>query len=316
MAMGFDLAGIFLLVIMAVSGLKKGLIDGILKIVGMYAAMYVSINYSSHVLIIIQPLISIPETYRTIAGYGIAFLGTMYSFTLLGFILKKIVKTMNLGIVDRIGGITLGLSKAGLLLSAVVWAFAMVPADMRGTWQQESKLYPYVDFFAGKVVSTFGMEDEMAMLQSSVGSLVSGEELKLPESTRGDSSSGFDLMGLLGGEDGGGALSPDLMKLLSGAEGEEKEALLEKAMESMSGSQKGLIEQMLRSAGIEDLGGEDGSLDIMGKVNKAKTAGIDRQTEMDRMMDELEAEAQGRNQKKTTTQDPEVSESEAEDPEE
>ena len=35
MATGFDLIGLVLIGIMAVSGLKKGLIDGVLKIVGM-----------------------------------------------------------------------------------------------------------------------------------------------------------------------------------------------------------------------------------------------------------------------------------------
>jgi len=294
MATAFDLGGIFLLVIMAVSGLKKGLIDGILKIVGMYAAMYVSMNYSQHVLLIIEPIISIPETYRTIAGYGIAFLGTMYSFTLLGFILKKIVKSMNLGIVDRVGGITLGVTKAGLLLSAVVWAFALVPAEKRGTWQQESKLYPNVEFFADNVVKLFGMEDEMAMLQSSIGSLVSGDMSKLSQLAPGDSTSGgdMDFLGLLGGADGNSPLSPELLKMLGGKEGEDQKTIIDRAMKSMSGTQKGMMQQMLKSAGVA---GEDGGdFDIMGELDKVQTAGVDRQADMDKMLDEIEAEAQGR----------------------
>jgi len=290
MATAFDLGGIFLLVVMAVSGLKKGLIDGILKIVGMYAAMYVSMNYSEYGVAIIAPLISIPDTYKTIAGYGITFLATMYSFTLLGFILKKIVKTMNLGIVDRIGGITLGISKAGLLLSAVVWAFAMVPNDMRGTWQQESKIYPSVEFFAANVVMIFGMEDEMAALQTSVGSIMSGDMTKITEQAQGDSSGG--LMGLLGGKDGKSGMSPDILKLLGGSEGDDQSEILGKALESMGGSQKGIMQQMLKAAGV---GGEDGSdLDIMEHITNVQTAGSTRQAEMDKRIDDIEAEAQGR----------------------
>jgi len=274
MAMGFDLVGIFLLVIMAVSGLKKGLIDGILKIGGMYAAMYVSMNYSAHALIIVEPLISIPESYKTIAGYGIAFLATMYSFTLLGFILKKIVKTMNLGIVDRIGGITLGISKAGLLLSAVVWAFAMVPAETRGDWQEESKLYPFVEVFAGQVVYVFSLEDELAMLQTMIDPDADKTEL---------------LQSVLGGEDGDG-MSPDIMKALGAGDGGDKTDILKKALESMGGSQSGLMEQVMKSAGVDDLS----DMDIMEEVEKLKHVGTNRQAEMDRIMDEIEAEAQGR----------------------
>lgn len=292
MATAFDLGGVFLLVIMAASGLKKGLIDGILKIVGMYAAIYVSMNYSNEVLLIIQPLISIPESYKTFAGYGIAFLVTMYSFTLLGFILKKLVKTMNLGIVDRVGGITLGLVKAGLLLSAVVWAFALVPEDRRGTWQQESRLYPNVEFFADQVVKLFGMEDEMKVLQSSISSLVSGDMSKLSQLTQGDSTStsNLDLMSLLGGAGGNGSLSPELLKMLGGKEGEDQNTVIARAMESMSGTQKGMLQQMLRSAGVAGEDGED--FDIMGELNKVQTAGTDRQAEIDKMLEEIEAEAQ------------------------
>lgn len=294
MATAFDLGGIFLLVVMAVSGLKKGLIDGILKIAGMYAAMYVSMNYSQHVLLLIEPIISIPETYRTIAGYGIAFLATMYSFTLLGFILKKIVRSMNLGIVDRVGGITLGVTKAGLLLSAVVWAFALVPEESRGTWQYESKLYPNVEFFADNVVKIFGMEDEMAMLQSSIGSIVSGDMSKLSQLALDDStsSSNMDLLGLLGGMDGNSALSPELLSMLGGKAGEDQKTVLDRAMKSMSGSQKGMLQQMMKSAGVA--GDDGGDFDIMGELDKVQTAGVDRQAEMDKMLDEIEAEAQGR----------------------
>ena len=274
MATAFDLGGIFLLVVLAVSGLKKGLIDGILKIGGMYAAMYVSMNYSAHALIIVEPLISIPESYKTIAGYGIAFLATMYSFTLLGFILKKIVKTMNLGIVDRIGGITLGISKAGLLLSAVVWAFAMVPAETRGDWQEESKLYPFVEVFAGQVVYVFSLEDELAMLQTMIDPDADKTEL---------------LQSVLGGEDGDG-MSPDIMKALGAGDGGDKTDILKKALESMGGSQSGLMEQVMKSAGVDDLS----DMDIMEEVEKLKHVGTNRQAEMDRIMDEIEAEAQGR----------------------
>ena len=313
MATAFDLGGIFLLVIMAVSGLKKGLIDGVLKIVGMYAAMYVAMNYSYYAVLIIEPLISIPATYKTIAGYGIAFLATMYSFTILGFILKKIVRTINLGIVDRVGGITLGVTKAGLLLSAVVWAFALVPPDMRGTWQQESKLYPNVEFFADNVVKIFGMEDEMTMLQSSIGSIVSGEGVSLPELAGDDSSAGL-LDGLLGGNDGNSALSPDLLKMLGGSKGEDQTEILSKAMESMGGAQKGLMQQMLKSAGVEGLGGAD--LDIMGEVEKIKHAGTNRQTDMDKLLDEIEAAAQSRGNVEPKVQDREEVEAEAQDLEE
>ncbi|MCF7826724.1 MAG: CvpA family protein, partial [Candidatus Marinimicrobia bacterium] len=166
MATGFDLIGLLLIVIMAISGLKKGLIDGVLKMVGIYAAIYASMHYNQYGTALIEPLIHLPDAYKVPAGFVIMFILVMYSITFISFILKKLVKTMRLGAVDRLGGITFGALKAGLILSAFVWAFAMVPADRRGTWQKESKLYPVVEVFAGNMVKILSLEDELATLQS------------------------------------------------------------------------------------------------------------------------------------------------------
>ena len=289
MATGFDLIGLLLIVIMAVSGLKKGLIDGVLKIVGMYAAVYASMHYNHYGTVFLEPLISIPEAYKTPAGFVIVFLATMYSITFISFLLKKIVKSLRLGAVDRIGGITFGVLKAGLMLSAVVWALAMVPAEMKGDWQQESQLYPYVEVFAGQAVYILSLEDELAMMQTMMD----------PEANKAAL-----IQAALGGEAGG----------LGGLLGDEssKSEAIKQAMESMGGPQKGIMEQVLRSAGVDDIS----NLDIMEEVEKVKHAGTNRQADMDRLIEELEADAHRREEIKTVTPEGEESESEAQDYEE
>ena len=296
MATGFDLIGLILIVIMAISGLKKGLIDGVLKIVGMYAAVYASMHYNQYGTAFLEPLINIPEAYKTPAGFVIVFLATMYSITFVAFLLKKIVKSLHLGAVDRIGGITFGVLKAGLLLSAVVWAFAMVPADRMGTWQKESKLYPYVEIFAGQAVFVLSLEDELAMMQTMMDPDADKTEL---------------LQAVLGGEDGDG-MSPDLIKAMGDGDGADKTDLLKKAMESMGGSQGGLMKQVLKSAGVDDMS----DMDIMEEVEKVKHAGTNRQADMDKLLEEIEAEAQGRKKAEAEAQDSEELEAEAEDNEE
>ncbi|MCF7922701.1 MAG: CvpA family protein, partial [Candidatus Marinimicrobia bacterium] len=64
MATGFDLIGLLLIVIMAISGLKKGLIDGVLKMVGIYAAIYASMHYNQYGTALIEPLIHLPDAYK------------------------------------------------------------------------------------------------------------------------------------------------------------------------------------------------------------------------------------------------------------
>ena len=269
MATGFDLIGLLLIVIMSVSGLKKGLVDGVLKMVGMYAAMYGAMHYNQQGAVFLDTLISIPDAYKTPAGFVIVFFGIMYSITFISFLLKKIVKSLHLGVVDRVGGITLGALKAGLMLSAFVWAFAMVPESVRGDWQQDSKLFPHVETFAGQMVYVLSLEDELALLQTMVDP---------------DADKTALLQAALGGEAGG------LQGLLGDGGGGDQNEVLGKALESMGGSQKGLLEQMLKSAGVD---GVD-NLDIMGEVEKVKHAGTNRQADMDKMLGEIEAMAQGR----------------------
>ena len=255
MATGFDLVGIFLIIIMSVSGLKKGLIDGVLKMVGVYAAIYASMNYSHYGTLLIAPLVNIPEAYQGTAGFVIVFLGVMYSITFVSFLLRKLVKTMHLGAVDRIGGITFGAVKAGLILSAVVWAFAMVPQSMRGTWQEDSKLYPLVEVFAANMVNVFSLEDELTLLQSTVGTMMGKSQDKLMEKALGGAAGGMGLdLDALTGVGGGGELSgdgesiiPGASSLLGGSSDLSQNEALKKAMESLEGPQKEIIEKAMEA---------------------------------------------------------------------
>ncbi|NQV15657.1 CvpA family protein [bacterium] len=247
MATGFDLIGLLLILIMALSGLKKGLIDGVLKMVGVYAAIYASMNYNQYGTLFIEPLISIPDAYKTGAGFVIVFVVVMYSFTFLAFLLRKLVTTMHLGIFDRVGGITFGVTKAGLILSAVVWAFAMVPQSLRGTWQQESKLYPLVEIFAANMVQIFSLDDELALLQTTVGSLMGqGQAGMLEQALGGVNANSKDREEGTLSEDGQ-SIIPHAGGRMDGSRDFSQNKVLQKALESLEGPQKEIIEKALEA---------------------------------------------------------------------
>ncbi len=248
MATGFDVIGLFLIIVMAMSGLKKGLIDGVLKMIGIYAAIYASMNYNQYGTMVLEPLVAIPEAYKVTAGFVLVFLVVMYSITFISFLMRRLVTTMHLGSLDRIGGITFGAVKAGLILSAVVWAFAMVPVEMRGTWQKESKLYPLVEVFAADMVRIFSLEDELALLQTTVGSLMGQGQEKMMQKALGSAGDfGLD-MDAITGVGGTGELASDGESIVpeQGTDILESD-VLKKAMESLEGPQKEIIEQALES---------------------------------------------------------------------
>ncbi len=173
-ATGFDLGGFFLIGLFALSGLRQGLIQGAMKLVGATAALWATMNHSDVTLAIIQPIIQLPEQYASIAGFAITFVAVLYAFNLVAWFLKKIFSAISLGWLDRIGGVLFGMTKAGLIMSAFVWAFMLLPPDKRGDWQKDSQLFPVIDVFQGYVISIFGFQDELAMLQDTVGGIMSG----------------------------------------------------------------------------------------------------------------------------------------------
>ncbi len=257
MATGFDMIGLVLIFVMALSGLKKGLIDGVFKLIGVYAAVYASMNYNHYGTLFLEPLINIPDAYKTAAGFVVVFLVVMYSFTFMSWLLRKLATTLKLGFIDRLGGITFGAVKAGLVLSAVVWAFQIIPESMRGEWQQDSKLYPVVELFAENMVSIFSLEDELALLQETVGSIMGKSQDKLLEKAlnsggMGDLGLSMDAISKVGGT---GTLSADGQSIIpsagdlmkGGTMDLSQNAALQKAMESLEGPQKEIIEKAIEA---------------------------------------------------------------------
>lgn len=256
METAFDIFGAMLLIILAMGGYKKGLIDGIFKIVGMYAAMYAAMNYSEYGEIILEPFILVSDAYKSIGGFATMFLVVMGGITFVSFLLRKIVKSLHLGSVDKIGGVILGSIKGGILLSAFVWAMDLVPEDYRGTWQQKSQLYPFAEVFAGLVVDVAGLEDELNMMKATVGGFMGQSKAKLMEEALGGAGgdlglSGADAMSLISGTGLGGIEVSDDGTVTGGMTDESgdptQSEVFKKAMESLGGPQREIIEQALEA---------------------------------------------------------------------
>ncbi len=288
MATGFDVIGLLLIIVLAASGLKKGLVDGVFKIVGVYAAMYAAMNYNTYGTLLLQPLINIPEAYAVPAGFATVFIIVMYSITFVSFLMRKLVKTLRLGAVDRIGGLTFGAVKAGLILSAVVWAFAMIPQTMRGTWQEESKLYPIVEVFAANMIQVLSLEDELALLQTTVSTMMGAGQDKLMEKAlggAGDMGLSMDAISKVGGEgvlsSDGESIIPDASSLLGGDQQDlMNNPMLKKAMESLEGPQKDIIEKAIEAMQT----GNANSL-LEGAINSKDESGASLMDEAMKYMD-------------------------------
>ncbi len=171
MATAFDLVSLIAIGWFLFSGLKSGLIESVMKLIGATAAVYLTMNYSMIGLQYLEKIWDVPSKYESIAGFVVVFLVTIYAFQIAAMLMRKVVHGLLLGWVDRAGGALFGLLKAGVLLSGILWILNLLPADVSQGWQKDAKMLPVILSVQNGLVSTFNLEDELEMIQETGGKL-------------------------------------------------------------------------------------------------------------------------------------------------
>jgi uncharacterized membrane protein required for colicin V production len=164
MATVFDLVSLIAIGWFLFSGIKSGLIESVMKLIGATAAVYLTMNYSMVGLQYLEKVWDVPSKYESIAGFVTVFLVTIYAFQIAASFMRKIVHGLLLGWVDRTGGAVFGLLKAGVLLSSILWILNLLPADISQGWQKDAKILPVVLSVQNVLVSTFNLEDELDLI--------------------------------------------------------------------------------------------------------------------------------------------------------
>jgi membrane protein required for colicin V production len=141
----FDWFLVLVLVISTLDALQKGLIRVLFSIVGLVVAVVVaSWEYEVLALWLHQWIVSF-EAAEVVAFLAVLFLVTL-AFGIVANVLRKTVKAIGLGFVDRLLGAGVGLIR-GLLLgvAAMMAVTAFLP---QSAWVKNSQLAPY---FLGSV---------------------------------------------------------------------------------------------------------------------------------------------------------------------
>lgn len=261
LATGFDILGFILVGVFALTGFKQGLVQGLAKLVGAGVAMYATMNHSDVAISFLAPLIDIPAQFQSMVGFVVTFIVVLQFFNLIAWVIKRIFASLNLGMVDHIGGLAFGIAKAGLIMSAFIWGFMLVPDDIAGNWQKDSQLYPYVDIFQGYVVSLFGFEDELLMLQETVdgiigGGMSGGIDINSPLFQKALKALGpeqqklvNEMIKLQSGEGGDPTQILQIINDLGGA----KNPAFQQAMQMMPEEQQGQMQELLEGLGEEGM---------------------------------------------------------------
>ncbi|MBU0712361.1 CvpA family protein [bacterium] len=165
----FDLIVIIVIGVLGFLGLRQGLIEEALKLIGIILASTFAVRFYGLGVALIQDMFNISEGVQTIIGFIIVFLIVYLSIQLLSSILKRIVSTLKLAWLDRLSGLAFGALKGILIMSIIAWCFSIFSETMFvKKLEASSPSYIYLDKCERVLLKTFGLEKRADSLKENI----------------------------------------------------------------------------------------------------------------------------------------------------
>jgi len=105
----------------AYKGLKRGLIKEFISLLSLVVGIYIAINFSFLLEDHLTKNLSKHEEFVSIISFTVVFLIVFLSLKTAGFLFKKLVKSLQLGFLDKLLGLLFGASKVALILSFLLF---------------------------------------------------------------------------------------------------------------------------------------------------------------------------------------------------
>jgi len=149
----FDMVITVVLGYAVIRGIFRGLIKEVSSLLGLVVGFYVAYAFHKDLSSIFSSWITEPA-YREITSFILLFCVVFFIITLLGILVRFVVKLALLGVIDRIFGGIFGALKAVLAVSFIYILFVTFLPQDRISAIKGSKLAPKVYEIGKKVVST------------------------------------------------------------------------------------------------------------------------------------------------------------------
>lgn len=139
-----------ILILFALSGLRKGLIQEAFYLASFIIGIYGALFFSSMIGDWLSTVINIGTEYISIAAFIITFILFFLVVRLAGRALSSVIEAISLGFIDKIGGALFGILKGALLLSIIIMVMnvlgitGFIDKKVRNT----SPLYTYTEQIA------------------------------------------------------------------------------------------------------------------------------------------------------------------------
>ena len=128
-------------------GFRKGLIIEVVTLlafgVGIYGAMHFSDFTAAH----LQDVMEINPKHLNTVAFVLTFILLVIIVNLIGKAVTNLVRAMNLGLFNKLGGLVFGVAKGVLLCSILVMVlnnFKLMEV-LKPEVREQSKLYPYIE---------------------------------------------------------------------------------------------------------------------------------------------------------------------------
>lgn len=126
-------------------GLYRGLVRSVLNLVGVICALFFATLWLPHTSSFLQKYLPLPDAQMGFIAFVALFILIVVAFRIAAKIIQEGLRLVLLGWIDRVGGLLFGFLKGALLISALLWVFALFPqTDSVKKIQDDSRLLPLV----------------------------------------------------------------------------------------------------------------------------------------------------------------------------
>lgn len=128
---GFDFAVIAILLASLSFGVWRGMVYEVLSLAGWPIAFLMSRYFGGNV----APMMPGQETVRLALAYAVTFIVVLIVWSVLAWLLSKLVKAAGLGWLDRVLGALFGVLRGMLVILALVWLAGLTHIPEQPFWR-------------------------------------------------------------------------------------------------------------------------------------------------------------------------------------
>ena len=142
-----DIIIAIVLLLFALKGLRRGIIIEVVTLLAFGAGIYGAMHFSDFTAAHLQDFMEINPNYLNTIAFVLTFIILVVVVNLIGMLVAKAVKSLNLGFFDRLGGFLFGIIKGVLLCSVVLMVLNnfQLLGVVKPEVKEKSKLYPYIE---------------------------------------------------------------------------------------------------------------------------------------------------------------------------